>query len=233
MTWIDRLLKGLKKLLGLQVERARVRILEEYHADGISVFRIQDDSIPGWADLWRIDRHHERIKFFILVLNVRRLRSDLQQPGGDREAVAAVRGRSLVANLQRQLQEQAGVLATHYWITGWERTYNSIDPHGRSYQSARTYLVRALACDLQGVGGEFSGDRYSRRFARQIIKQLAASDFRELSHHRTWQAAVRSIDWAQWLTGLAQSKHGIDPEHCLQPQKPDRRRIGQTHRLGD
>jgi len=106
-----------------------------------------------------------------------------------------------------------------------------VDARGRAYKSQRTTGTQLLAVDLQGAAGSFAGDRYAQRFAHKIIKQLSANDFREMHYHRTWQIAVRTINWAEWLEGLAQSRNGIDPNHVLQPRKPDRQKIGSTHRL--
>jgi hypothetical protein len=222
--WLDRFLQWLKKTLGFKAERPTVEILEEYHADGLSVLRIRDGSIPGCVDLWRIDRHHERTKFFICIINLKQLREDLALLGISPKDIAKHRGGKLADQLQEQIQEQENINASHYWISGFDKTYSGVDKRGRAYQSHRTTHVTVLAVDLQGFAGEFSGDRYARRFARKIIKQLAANEFRELHHHRTWEAAVKAIDWAGWPSGLAQSHGGISADHVLQPPKPQRRR---------
>jgi hypothetical protein len=229
--WLDQFLRWLKKTLGLKAERPAVSIVEEYHADGISVLRIRDASIPGCIDLWRIDRHYDRTKFFVCIINIKQLRADLALLGISPKDIAKHRGGKLADHLQQQLQQQESIDATHYWISGWDKAYSGVDKRGRSYQSHRTTDVTALAVDLQGVAGEFAGDRYARRFARKIIKQLAANEFRELEHHRTWQAAVKAIDWAGWLSGLAQSQGGISADHVLQPPRPKRRLIGARRRL--
>jgi len=63
--WLDRLIAGLKRALGFRVDRPTIEILEEFHADGISVLRLNDPTIPGCCTFWRIDRHREGIKFFL------------------------------------------------------------------------------------------------------------------------------------------------------------------------
>jgi hypothetical protein len=228
--WLNGFIKWLKKSLGFKSDRPTLRILEEYHDDGISVFRIADDSIPGCCELWRIDRHRERIKFFICCLNIRQLRADLALLGGSGD-IAKSRGGGLVGNIEQQIQQQSSIAASHYWITGWHKSFSGVDKRGRNYQSQRTTDVQLMAVDLQGAADEFAGDKYVRRFARKIIKQLAANEFRELEYHRTWQSAVKAIDWVQWLKGLSQSKNGINPEHVLQPLKPNRKKIGDKRRL--
>lgn len=222
--WLKNLLKHLRRMLGVQVERSSVKILEEYHSDGISVLRLGDDSIPGCCELWRIDRHkYENIKFFILILNIQQLREQLAERGVSLRAFAHSRG-GMAGQLQAQLDEQADILATHYWITGWQYEVAGIDAKGRSYRSNRTRDLQLVACDLQGTAGSFAGDRHARRFVRKVIKQLAGNEFREYNHHPTWQSAVKAIDWRQWLTGLAQSTNsGIDPNHSLQPKKGRRK----------
>jgi hypothetical protein len=223
--WLKEFVAWLRRAIGFQVDRRpAVRITEEYHADGISVLRLDDASIPGCVDLWRIDRHHEGIKFFICLINLQLLREDLSLPNG-RNALNDNHRRGLVNDLQQQINGQTAILATHYWITGWHRNYTGIDRNGKQYQSSRADSVACLAVDLQGVAGVFAGDRYARRYARRIIQQLAANEFRELERHHTWQAAVRAIDWAEWLSGLSRStKRGISPDHVLQPLKPSRKK---------
>ncbi|MBD3882152.1 hypothetical protein IFO70_10315 [Phormidium tenue FACHB-886] len=210
--------RWLKRALGFSADRPALKILEEYHADGISVLRIEDDSIPGCCELWRIDRQREQIKFFICIINTQSQREDLA--GAGRTPVSQPRKPKLVDNIEQQIQEQKNILATHYWISGWSKRVHSVDAKGRAYQADRTYDLRLLACDLQGAAGAFAGDKHARRFARKIVKRLAANEFREYGHHRTWQAAVKSVDWQQWLQGLTQSHNGgIDPNHVLQPPK--------------
>lgn len=227
-SWLDRLVKLLKRALGFKADdRPTVRILEEYHADGLSVLRLEDPSIPGCCELWRIDRSREGIKFFICCLNVAQLR---EARGRNYSPIASGQ---LVDDLQQQIAAQGHIAATHYWITGWSKVYSGVDRKGRAYQSNRTADVRLVAADLQGAAGSFAGDKYARRFARKIIKQLAANEFRELDRNRTWQLAVKAIDWIGWLSGLAQSASGINPNHVLQPLKPNRRRIGDRRRLSD
>lgn len=217
--WLNEFLKRLKRLLGFSAaERSKIRILEEYHADGISVLQLEDPSIPGCIDLWRIDRHHERIKFFVCVLNTALLREDLALLRTSLGAIAATRAGGVADTLQFQLQEQTDILATHFWVCGWHKEFAKTDPKGRHYRSQRTVDVRIIAVDLQGGTGVFAGDRHALRFSRKVIVQLAANEFREYTHHnRNWQSAVRSINWVRWLEGL--SKTYIDPDHVLQPRR--------------
>lgn len=221
--WLKDLIKRLRKALGFSAtDRPKVRILEQYHDDGISVLRLQDSSIPGCVDLWRIDRHYERTKFFVLVINTQSLREDLAALGTSLSTVTQSRGSSVARILQSQLQQQASVLATHYWVCGFDKECSAVDPQGRHYRSHRLCDVHVLAVDLQGAAGIFAGDRYAQRFARQVIKQIAACEFREYSRFPTWQQAVKSIDWHQWLEGLCRGLRGIDVDHVLQPKRPGR-----------
>lgn len=232
--WFDRLFARLKRALGFQVDRPIIEIIEEYHADGISVLRLNDPTIPGCCDFWRIDRQREGVKFFVCVLSVAQLRQDLAALGGSdvqAKAIAIASKGQTAQQVQRQIKEQSWVDSTHYWITGWNKEYSSVDGRGRAYKSHRTTDTQLLAVDLQGAAGSFAGNRHAQRFARRIIKQLSANDFREFHHQRTWTIAVKIINWADWLEGLSQSKNGIAPNHVLQPRKPDRRRIGDIHRL--
>lgn len=197
--------------------RIVIKILEEYHADGISVLRLEDTSIPGCCEFWRVDRHHERVKFFIIVLNTSDLRQDLALQRLSLSHFATARGGRAADTLQAQLEHQASVLATHYFLSGWDKDVHGVDAKGRGYHSHRVYGLRLHAVDLQGTAGIFSGDRYAKRFSRKIVQQLASNEFREFHRHNTWSAAVRSIDWLQWLDGL--SKQHIDPYHILQPRR--------------
>lgn len=215
--WLKQFLKWLRKLLGTPTARNPIEIVEQYHNGNVSVLRLKDPTIPGAVDLWRIDRHHERIKFFICVINVARLREDLALLG-DR-GTSAKAGRGMARSLWQQIAQQADVLATHYWVTGWDRETSGVDRQGRCYRSHRVCDVDLFACDLQGAAGAFAGDRYAARYAREIIKRLAANEFRELAHHRAWAAAVRAIDWHQWLEGLSRSNAGISDTHVLCPKR--------------
>lgn len=219
--WLKDLLKRLRKLLGFSsVERPKLRILEEWHNDGISVLRIADGSIPGCVDLWRIDRHYEQTKFFVCIINVQQLREELAILGVSYSTFTKSRGRGLVDHLKSQIQAQNDVLSSHYWITGWHREFSGTDPKGRRYRSYRTVDVQLLACDLQGLAGVFAGDRYAKLYAYKVIKQLAADDFRERNRYSNWQAAVKAIVWAEWVEGLSHStRGGISPDHVLQPRK--------------
>lgn len=217
MGWVQALVRWLRRLVRRGERQSWIRVLEQYHAPGASVLRLHDPSIPGSVELWRIDRHYEDLKFFICVINIAKLRQELGEMG-DREARREAR-RGVAADLWEQVHRSADICATHFWITGWDTPTTGIDRHGRYYRSRRLADVELLAVDLQGVAGAFAGDRYALRFARKIILQLAANEFRELGHHVSWQAAVRRINWLQWLEGLATSTNGIAVDHVLQPKR--------------
>lgn len=223
--WLKDFLRWLRGALGLEADRPRIKILDEYHADGISVFNIEDPTIPGCVTLWRIDKHHEGYKFFLCVISIATLREELGLLGIRREDLLKSRGGGMANNLFQQLKDEDRILATHYWITGWNEPISAIDRKGRRYKSSRTVDVQLLACDLQGIGAAYAGNKYADRFALKIIQQLAANEFREWAYHRTWRAAVKSIDWEKWLTGLAQHpKNGIATDHVLRPLKPGRKK---------
>lgn len=221
--WLKQFLKWLRRLLGTPTARNPIEIVEQYHNSGsVSVLRLNDPTIPGAVDLWRIDRHHERTKFFICIINVAKLREELGLLG-DRELGSPSR-RGLAHSLWQQIAAQSDILATHYWISGWDKEFNGTDIQGRRYHSHRVCDLNLLACDLQGAAGPFVGDRYATRYARQIIKRLAADEFRELAHHRTWAAAVKAINWQPWLEGMSRSKDGISDTHVLCPKRAKRPR---------
>lgn len=224
--WLKQFLKWLRKVLGSPSARSHhIKIVEQYHNGGaVSVLRLNDPTIPGAVDLWRIDRHYEGTKFFICCINVAKLREDLALLG-DRELGSQSRG-GLAGSLWQQIADQADILATHYWITGWDKETNGTDIQGRYYRSHRVSGLNLLACDLQGAAGAFAGDRYAIRYARDIIKRLAANEFRELAHHRTWVAAVKAIDWHQWLEGMSRSRGGISDTHVLCPKRAHRAETG-------
>lgn len=216
--WLKKFIQALRRLLGASSAKQRIKILEQYHNGNVSVLRLEDPTIPGSVDLWRIDRHHERIKFFICVINTANFREELALLGG--QPVGGKSKRGLANNLWTQIHEQRDILSTHYWITGWSREVNGVDVQGRNYRSNRVSGLSLLACDLQGAAASFAGDRYASRYCRAVIKRLAANEFRELAHHRSWQAAVDSIDWADWLQGLCRSANGgINSEHVLCPKR--------------
>lgn len=229
--WLEDFFKVLRKALRFRVERPTLEILEEYHSDGMNVFRINDSSIPGCCDFWRIDRTHERTKFFICIINIRQLQIQLNALGITPSRLPPPGGSKLSSHIEKQIKEQKQIDGSHYWITGWNKTYSAIDKKGRHYQSHRTVDVNALVIDIQGAAGPFIGDKYAHRFSRKIVKQLSSNEFREIEYHRTWVAAVKSVDWLSWLSGLSKSSKGIGKEHILQPKKPDRQRIGSSHRL--
>ncbi len=214
--WLKQFVRWLRKLLGTSTSRSQIKIVEQYHNGGsASVLRLQDPTIPGAVDLWRIDRHYEGIKFFICVINVAQLREDLAATRGG--TVSSYDRRGLANGLWKQIAGQSNILATHYWVTGWDKETAGVDSQGRSYRSHRVSDLQLLAVDLQGIAASYAGDRYAIRFARDIIKRLAANEFRELSLHRSWVTAVQVIDWEQWLEGM--SRQLIDSTHVLRPPK--------------
>lgn len=212
--WLKQMLRRLRQLL--RQPQPSLKILEQYHNGGhASVLRLQDPSIPGAVDLWRIDRHHERIKFFVAVINVAKLRADLA--GTNRSTGTNARG-GLADHLWGQLGSPAtAIAATHLWVVGWDREYSGIDKKGRHYRSHRLADVALYAVDLQGAAAFYAGDRHAHRFAREIVKRIAANEFRELAHHQSWTAAVKSIDWLKWLEALSRGPKGISAQHVLQP----------------
>lgn len=214
--WFKQFVKWLRRLLGTPTTRSKIKIIEQYHNGGsASVLRLQDPTIPGAVDLWRIDRHHEHTKFFICIINVAQLREDLAAT----RSGAASRGdrRGLAGGLWSQIAAQSDVLASHYWVTGWDSETSGVDRHGRNYRSHRVHDLSLLAVDLQGITASFAGNRHAYRFARDIIKRLAANEFRELAHHRNWVKAVESINWEEWLEGMGRTY--IDQTHVLRPRK--------------
>lgn len=219
--WINKLLRLLRKLLGAKSESPRLQKLEEYYADGSAVFRLDDPSIPGAIDLWRIDRHDATGQFFICVINIEKLRDELgqQRAGrGDRQ-----QSRSRYTDLlEHQLQAQAHIMATHLWITGWSYSRLKYDKTGRAYRSSELGDLNCVAVDLQGLGGPITGDRYALRFARKISFRLAERIDRRESPLRfnTWEEIVKKIDWVDWLEGYARA--WIHPTHALQPPRPQR-----------
>lgn len=216
--WFKQFIRWLRKLVGSSTERSKIKIVEQYHNGGhASVLRLQDPSIPGAVDLWRIDRHHERTKFFIVLINIAQLRQDL---AATRSGTASSHDKRGLANgLWSQIASQSDILATHYWVTGWDTEFSGTDSDGRSYRSHRVHDLSLLAVDLQGASGAFAGDKYAVRFARDIIKRIAANEFREFSQHRSWIAAVKSINWVQWLEGASRGSHGISSDHTIQPRR--------------
>lgn len=221
--WLKRLVRWLRGVLGASVYKGSLKILEEYHTDHFSLLLIHDPNVPGCIDLWRIDRHKENVKFFLLLINPQEFRADLTRLGVGQRDIVSTRTGGLVDGLLKQIQTQKNITASHYWITGWQEEFSAVDRKGRAFHSHRVRHVDLLAVDLQGAAGYYAGDRYARRYARKIIEQLANSEFREYSYHATWQAAVRSIDWAKWLEGASRNpKSGIDPNHVLQPPRSKR-----------
>ncbi|HEY9697038.1 MAG TPA: hypothetical protein V6D10_07230 [Trichocoleus sp.] len=228
-SWLKELLRWLKQMLGIDLALpSHLEILQEYHSDSVSVFRLQDTSIPGCIDLWKIERHHERLSFWICAINLSQLRVDLSERRiVDPLVYVQARHSALAQTLATQIQTQTQYLASHYWISGFVSEYSGTDAKGRHFKSRRIHGVHLLAGDFQGIAGVYAGDKYIRRYNRQIIDQLANDRFRELKYHMTWRAAVSSIDWAPWLEGLCQSYDGgIDPTHRLQVLKAKTLRRG-------
>lgn len=217
MAWINSLLYFLRRRLR-NPQRRSVKILESYYGDHVVVLRLQDSGIPGAVDLWRIDRHYERIRFFVCLVSLSALKQDLRL-SQYRAASSSARSSGLAERLSYSLAEQRHIAASHFWITGWDVEFSGTDAQGRNYRSSRLTDLAILAVDLQGASGPFAGDRYAARFARKVIVQLAANDFREYGRHRTWSAAVKSIDWLPWIESLTRAKDGgIATDHVLQPR---------------
>lgn len=204
-------------MLGQDADHPSIKIIEEYHADGISVLRLEDPTVLGCVSLWRIDRHNEQTKFFTCVINIAKLREELAQRRLTLDAWANSGAGAMADNIREQLQGQANISATHYWLTGWSRCYHGVDKNGRAYHSHRLYDMRLLAVDLGELPGILPSDRYAKYFARSIVQRLAANEFREFHHHQTWQSAVKSIEWDAWLSGMAATY--INQSHILQPVK--------------
>lgn len=202
--------------------------LEEYYSDASIVFRFEDPTIPGCIDYWRINRKDNSNAFFICIINCEKMRQDLAgvySPGrGDRLHTWE---RGIAAAISTQLEEQKGIDATHYWITGWIVERSGVDSRGRSYRGPGVDDVAVIACHLQIYGGEFwSGDRYAHRIIREIILRLATKMESALN---PWETIVREIDWVTWLTVYAQKI--ISKRHILQPHKPEREAVSKRFRL--
>lgn len=218
--WIKSFLDWLKKILGRSPESTpAIEILEEYHSDRVSVFRLKNDSIPGCCEFWKVDEHNESTTFWIACINLADLRSALSQLGVSPDTYLKSHHRGMAGNIEAKLEEQSQYLASHYWVAGITKPHSGIDPKGRRYKTFRVVSVCLLAGDFQGAAGSFAADRHIRRFAREIAGRVANCEFREYKYHPTWTAAVKSIDWLGWLEGLAQGQKGIDPNHRLQVLK--------------
>ncbi len=229
-SWITGFLDWLKKLLGVRSNSvAAIEILEEYHSDRVSVFRLRNDSIPGCVEFWKVDHHHESSTFWICCLNLATLRVALAELGTSPTAFLKSHHRGVADSIEVQLQEQNKYLASHYWITGLTKPYAGIDAKGRHYKTFRTVSTCLLAGDFQGIAASYAGDRYIRRFAREIAGRVANCEFREYKNHSTWTAAVKSINWLEWLEGLSRGTKGIDPDHCFQPLKSKSQRQWGTY----
>lgn len=214
---IRRLISWIRRALGRPVASGgSIKIIQRWDAQGISVIRYKDASIPGLVEIWKIDRHHERIHWFVTLIDVAALKQDLATMHLTQQDFLESHGSGVSRQIVEQFQEQEDILATHYWICGFGVPATLVDPQGRHYRTTRIEDLCFIAGDFQGLTGVFAGDRYIKYFAYHIVKRLAANDFREMAHHRTWKAAVQAIDWKRWLEGLGQTKIGID--HTLQPR---------------
>lgn len=231
-SWLDSFIRWLKRLLGLNsVAVSHVELLEEYHAENgsCSVFRLQDRTIPGAIDLWKIERHREGVGWFCLAIDLPTLRQDLVGTGLSPIAYFQRHHSVLAGNLGQQLAEQQRYFATHYWICGCSTTYAGIDSKGRAYKTRRFSCVKAIAGDYQGVAGAFAGNRHIERTNRKIVDQLANNRFREFTACPTWKMAICSIDWADWHEGIL--RQSIAPDHHFQVLRPNPKGLGSIDRL--
>ncbi|WP_143467739.1 hypothetical protein [Leptolyngbya ohadii] len=222
--WIRSFLDWLKSMLGRTPRTSATTVLGEWHSKRVSVFRIRNDSIPGCCEFWKVDHHHEEATFWICCINLAQLRADLAELGTNPGAFLRTHHRGMAHDLQSQLEAQNQYLASHYWICGISRPYAGIDPKGRHYRSFRNCHLTLLAGDFQGIADSYAGDRYIRRFAREVASRIANCEFREYRSAATWVAAIKTIDWVRWLEGMAQGKDGIDLHHRLQVRKPKKYR---------
>lgn len=221
--WVRTFVKWLRRLVG-RAEPASVEIVESYHAPHVTVFRLIERGIPGCADFWKFERHRERITFWICVVNVADMRSDLGIMGISRSDFLRNNGRGVAADIAAQLQTQEVFFCSHYWICGFNIPTSGIDSKGRHYVSTRIADIKLLACDLQGIYGAMAGDKFVRFYASQVAYKLANDEFREFAQHSSWRVAVRSIDWIGMLEGMAQrSKLKIAADHKLQVRKSVRK----------
>lgn len=211
-----RFLLWLRGLLG-QPQRSTLRILEEQRDPKRAIFRLQDSSIPGLCDYWRINRFSARGQFFILVLDKAQLREDLAagRRGASRGDRLQPQFSTVADRLSVQMEAQDLVLATHYWITGWLYPRTSIDSKGRAYQSTAPGRLHVLAVDLQGAAGQFAGNRHARRIARTCAIAVGDRNPKAPLNEADWEMVIQRINWHEWLTAYAQKV--IDPEHALQP----------------
>lgn len=229
LKWIKALVRWLRSLAG-STDDPGLRILARYDFDKCGLFRLQDDAIPGAIDYWRINRYDCPRQFFILLLSKQLLASEGQAFDSARLQPYQ---RRWALSLERQIQAQAHIAATHYWVTGWVSQRTKLDARGRAYQAPEISDLHLLAADLQGFSGILVGDAHALRIARKIAFRLAERlDSRDDPlKHNSWEEIVRAIDWQQWLEGYCRSTIGSG--HVLQPPRPDRRRVGDKHRLTD
>jgi len=206
----------LKKRLKWRKRITTVRILEQYSDSRITVFRLQDSSIPGCVDLWKLERHDERTIFWLCAINAANLKGELGLPGlGNIKNCVKPSCRRLAESLIQQLQTQSQFIASHYIAVGWIEP-TTINYQGHQYIDLRPVSISLVAGDFQGANSD-AGDRYVLQYCRRIISSLANDNFRELSNFRSWTLAVKAINWVQFLEGLCRSPHGgISPDHTLQ-----------------
>lgn len=197
---------------------AGIIILEEYHANDVSVVRFADHSVPGLIEIWKITRHQKKYSFWISLINIAAMRQDLALQKTTLEKYAATnRKTSIYTSVLEQAKQQQTKFDTHYWICGFSIQSYGIDKQGRHYQTQRLKDINFVSGDFQGYASVYAGDRYIRLFARKVVQALASNEFREFRHHRTWEGAVASIDWLEWLEGLG--RRHIDAHHSIQPGK--------------
>lgn len=223
-SWITRLVQWLKSSLGFRPSVSQVCKLEEFFTDKIALYRLSDPTLPGCVALWRFDHQDINRSFFICVINLAKYHDDVGTTASDADAThqtiirsfTASSGPSLADSIQTQLDAQVDILGTHLWITGWRRNSTRIDSQGRYYPTSLLSKVQVLKCDLQGVAGYLTGDRYAHRLTRIIAYQIAKIVPKDGA---TWEQIVNLVNWYEWLEAYAHSKYGIHPEHILQPRR--------------
>lgn len=215
MGWsIARCLKRLKR----KRKRKRVFIKESYYSLGLSVFRVDDRNIPGSVELWKVLRYAEGLCFFLSIVNVRSAERELSELHLSEIDIAADCGRIIAARIGEQLQGQATIDASHYWVVGLSRQTHGIDRAGRAYTTERISTLDVYAVDLQGAAASYAGNKYALRFARHIVARIASNQFPGMERWG-WEGAIERLDWLDWLERLARSPGGIDPNHRIQPRR--------------
>lgn len=199
--------------------KSSIKILEEYHNQGISVFRYIDHSVPGIVETWRIHRHKEKLQFFVCAVNISRMKEDLSvRPHKNNDQY-------IHREIATKLKQETSYATTHYWLCGTiQELYSVAENNGNP--TPRTKILCSIAGDFQGISRYLEPndpDRYIKQINRQIIRQLSSNEFREFGHHRSWKSAVVSIDFYLWVEGL--SRKFIDRDHNLKViiQKSDRK----------